>query len=67
MNKYFLTSQIVDDLAMLDCVGDEQELIDAAMSRLQTLEQHIRYLTQRINLAEKVIGELHLTHEEATR
>jgi len=67
MTKYFLTSQIVDDLATLEPVGEDKELIDAAMTRLHTLEQHVKYLSERVQLAEKVIGELHLTHEEATR
>lgn len=65
MTKYFLTSQIVDDLLMFD-IGDD-ELKDAAVTRLQSLDEHVKYLRQRIDLAEKVIGELYLTNEEVSR
>lgn len=65
MTKYFLTSQIVDDLLMFD-IGDD-ELKDAAVTRLQSLDEHVKYLRQRLDLAEKVIGELYLMQEETTR
>lgn len=65
MTKYFLTSQIVDDLLMFD-IGDD-ELKNAAVTRLQSLDEHVKYLRQRLDLAEKVIGELYLMQEETTR
>jgi len=65
MTKYFLTSQIVDDLLMFD-IGDD-ELKNAAVTRLQSLDEHVKYLRQRLDLAEKVIGELYLIQEETTR
>jgi len=65
MTRYFLTSQIVDDLLAMDMV--DEELQSAAVTRLQSLEDQVRYLSQRVDLAEKVIGELYLIQEESTR
>jgi len=65
MTKYFLTSQIVDGISAIDMV--DEDLQDAAVTRLQSLDEHVKYLRQRLDLAEKVIGELYLMQEETTR
>lgn len=65
MTKYFLTSQIVDGISAIDMV--DEDLQDAAVTRLQSFDEHVKYLRQRLDLAEKVIGELYLMQEETTR
>ena len=65
MTKYFLTSQIVDGISAIDMV--DEDLQDAAVTRLESLDEHVKYLRQRLDLAEKVIGELYLMQEETTR
>ena len=59
----FLDDQDTINLEWADCEG----MIDAIATRLRASNDHIKFLQQRIELAEKVIGELYLIQEETTR
>lgn len=48
-----------------NCVEDEEGIRDATATRLRTQQDHIKFLEQRVDLAEKVIGELYLILKEA--
>lgn len=47
-----------------NCVEDEEGIRDVTATRLRTLQEHIQFLEQRIDLAENVIGELYLMLKE---
>jgi len=71
MKKYFTTEQMI---AFLDDIyadgfedADNEGIVEAISTRLGTQNDHISYLQQRIELAEKVIGELYLLQEQTTR
>lgn len=72
MNHY-TTEQMVEFLDSLasdvDVIEDagHEGIVDAISVRLATQNQHINYLQQRIDLAEKVVGELYLMQEEVSR
>jgi hypothetical protein len=71
MNKYYTTEQMIEELDKIivdDLItSDEVKLFEDVMVRLSTQDQHMNYLQQRIDFAEKVIGELYLMQEECSR
>ena len=69
--NFYTTEQIIDALSYM--VEEHKktiegcEYLDAACTRLISANDHIKFLQQRLDLAEKVIGELYLLQEETTR
>jgi len=65
---WFSTDCMADWVASLpdefNCVEDEEGIRDATATRLRAQQDHIKFLEQRVDLAEKVIGELYLILKE---
>ena len=68
MKKYYTTEQMSSLLNELivgdDITSEEVELFEETAIRLSSQVEHIRRLVQRLELAERVIGELYLMQRE---
>jgi hypothetical protein len=68
MKKYYTTEQMSSLLNELivgdDITSEEVELFEETAIRLSSQAEHIRRLLDRLELAERVIGELYLMQRE---
>lgn len=61
----FLDS-LASDVDVIEDAGHEG-IVDAISVRLSSQIKHIAFLQKRVDLAEKVVGELYLMQEESSR
>lgn len=68
MKKYYTTEQMSSLLNELivgdDITSEEVELFEETAIRLSSQVEHIRRLLDRLELAERVIGEMYLMQRE---
>ena len=69
--KIYTTPQMIEfvtdiEPCLVEFAGNEG-MLDAIAVRLKSHDNHIKMLQQRLDLAEKVIGELYLMQEETRR
>ena len=66
--KWYSTDCMADWVASLpdefNCVEDKEEIRDATSVRLHVQQERIKFLEQRLELAENVIGEMYLMMRE---
>ena len=68
MNKYYTTEQMIEFLDDIYADGfedaDHEGIVEQISIRLSSQHQHIQRLLDRLQLAEKVIGEFYLMQRE---
>lgn len=67
MKKFYTTEEMIEFINDLDVMVedyDNEGICESIGIRLSSQNQHIEYLRERLQLAEKVIGELYLIQRE---
>lgn len=68
MKKYYTTEQMIDFIKDIDPLtvefADSEGILEETAIRLSSQVEHIRRLLDRLELSERVIGELYLMQRE---
>ena len=66
MVKYYTTENLIEEIkSMQGGYTYNTEILNIIAVRLETLQEHLQWSTDRVALAEKVIGELCLQERES--
>ena len=66
MVKYYTTENLIEEIkSMQGGYTYNTEILNIIAIRLETLQEHLQWSTNRVALAEKVIGELCLQERES--
>jgi hypothetical protein len=66
MVKYYTTENLIEEIkSMQGGYTYNTEILNTIAVRLETLQEHLQWSTDRVALAEKVIGEMCLQERES--
>jgi hypothetical protein len=66
MHKYYTTENLIEEIkSMQGGYTYNTEILNIIAVRLETLQEHLQWSTDRVALAEKVIGEMCLQERES--
>ena len=66
MVKYYTTENLIEEIkSMQGGYTYNTEILNIIAVRLETLQEHLQWSTDRVALAEKVIGEMCLQERES--